>query len=186
MLKMLQEVLVFGGVVFSLLVSGQAMASKSFFEQTFLTEEQKIKLRNLNLLFLSILLGSFASYIGFVWQFSVKGQSFNQIHWEPLGVWWVFWFLCSLVFLYPLLRLIDSFFIKFHYKYKIELETIGPVYIVKMLNPETCICSKDPNVKFSEENEEFYLVKMEALTQQKLLKEKIQKPKRSVWKRIIE
>lgn len=46
----------------------------------------------------------------------------------------IFIFICSLISLGTLIRLIDNTFIKHHYKYKVDLKDIGEVYILSMMN----------------------------------------------------
>lgn len=60
-----------------------------------------------------------------------------------------------------------------------------PVYILRMYDKDTCVCSKDYNAEFSQQAE-YILVSMEQLKGQNLIEERVPKPKRSFWSKFFD
>jgi hypothetical protein len=157
-----------GGV----LIPINVLNSKTILGRTFFTDEQRIKVRYYNNVAFSLIISFAIAY------FSLALTSALV-----LGI---TSFIISLMLISPLIRWIDNFFIKNHIKYKVVLnEESGPVYILRMHDQDTCICSKNPNAELSEQGE-YILIKMEDLMGKNLVEEKVTKPSRSAWSKFFD
>lgn len=66
-----------------------------------------------------------------------------------------------------------ALFIKHHYKYKVTLNNFGEFYILRMMNHEICICSKDPSADLERNDVKSVLVKVDVLILKPLTKKDI-------------
>lgn len=69
-------------------------------------------------------------------------------------------FICCLISLGTIEKVVQNFFIKHHFKYKVTINNFGDVYILRMMNQEICICSKDPNAFFVNNHKRQYLLQL--------------------------
>lgn len=170
-----------------LIVSGNVLNSKSDLERVFLTHEQMIKTYFYNLIMLSGIIAFIGSNIFITWKvFTEKGKTtigMNELS-TAFGFAIVI-FICSLISLGTIIRLIQNFFFKHHYKYKVNFPDIGEVYILSMMNKEICICSKDPNANMKISNEASFLIKLDTVLEQPLIKKKILKPQKTFIQKLF-
>ncbi|WP_423800752.1 hypothetical protein [Neobacillus sp. SAB-20_R2A] len=164
-----------------------ALNSKTNLGRTFFTDEQRIKVHYFNTALFSIIMAVAVSYFILVFQvltipgFQIETKEITS----ALGL-GVTFFLIFLMITSPIFRWIDNFIIKYHIKYKVTpSEEDGSVYILRMHDKDTCICSKNPNAEYSDQGE-YMLISMEEILGKKLLEEKIQKPTRSVFAKLFD
>jgi hypothetical protein len=167
-------------------INGKALLTTSDLEQVFLTREQKIKMYYYQLFVLSILIAVFGGYIYLVWKWKVDGISVVSTNWSFAIALTIVIFICSYFTIGTILKLIHNFFIKEHYKYKVKLDKVGEVYILKMMSQDICICSKNPNANFLRDDKENILVKVDDIIRIPLIKTKHTKPSMSLWKKLLD
>ncbi|MGD6969364.1 hypothetical protein ACQCVP_23555 [Rossellomorea vietnamensis] len=167
-------------------VSGKALISKSEIEQVFLTREKKIKMYYYTLLVLSGLIAFLIGDLYILWHIFINDKTVETVNWNFAIALTLVVFICCLVTLGTLAKLIQTFFIKEHYKYKVQLINIGEVYIIGMMNEEICICSANPNAEFVREDLESILIKLDDLIHKPLTREKIEIPQKTTWQKIIQ
>jgi hypothetical protein len=173
-------------VIIGLSVSGKALLSKSELEQVFLTHEQKIKLYYYKLFGLSGLIALLVGDIYILWSLTIDDKTLETSNWSFAFALSFVIFISCMISLGTLVRVIRNFFIKHHLKYKVNVTNIGEVYILRMMNKEVCICSKDPNADFMRNDVETILVKLDDLIQKPFMKEKLEVPKTTFWQRILD
>ncbi|MGE7219243.1 hypothetical protein ACQKJC_22430 [Priestia koreensis] len=169
---------------FGLIISIKALVSKSDLEQVFLTQEQVIKLKFYRLIGLSASLGIVIADLYFLWLLIFKGKTFNTVDWSKIITISIIWSILGFLFFSVLSSILISIFTKYHYKYKVNLEGTGDLYILKMMNPDVCICSKDPNSEFTQDDIESYLLSIENLRHKPIIRMKFQRPQNSFQKLI--
>jgi hypothetical protein len=172
-----------GGV----LIPINALNSKNNLGRTFFTDEQRLKLRYFNNVSFSLIMSFAIAYYSLVLKVHTEGNF--QIETQELTsalVLGITSFIILLMLIPTLIRRIENFFFKNHIKYKVVLtEEDGPVYILRMHDQDTCICSKNPNADFSEPGE-YILISKQDLMGKILTEEKIPKPPRSAWSKLID
>lgn len=172
------------GATFGLLVSIKALVSKSDLEQIFLTHEKILKMKFYRLIGLSAAIAILLPDIYFIWCLIYQGKTFQTVNWNfIIGLVFLI-FLFSLMCLSILKSIIIGIFARYHYMYKVNIDDIGDVYILKMLNQSVCICSKDPNSNIKQDDSESYLIGLDLLMKKPLIKIKIQRPQNSIQKLI--
>lgn len=171
-------------VLIGLFISGKALLSKTGLEQVFFTHEQKIKTYLLKLIGVSLLTAFLVGDLYVLWNLTFR-NNIETTNWNYAFGLSIIVFIFSIIFYRSIDKIIKTFFKKHHFKFKVNLEKIGEVYIVRMMNKEICICSKDPNAEILK-NEDFILVKLEDLIQTPFIKEKIATPKISIWEKIFD
>lgn len=172
--------------VVGITVSGKALLSKSELEQVFLTHEQKIKMYYYKLFGLSGLIAFLVSDLYILWSISINKKTAVTANWSFAFALSLVIFICCLISLGTIEKIVQHFFIKHHYKYKVTLNNFGEVYILRMMNQEICICSKDPNADLVRNNVESVLVKVDDLILMPLTKERLQRPSKSFWQKLLE
>ncbi len=174
-------------IIFGLILRGNALNSKSDLEKVFLTHEQKLKMYYYNLFVLSGLMAFIGTMIYIVWKVYIKkGTTILEMNdWSSAIALAIIIFVCCLFSLGSILRLIEKVFIKHHFKYKVNLTNVGEVYILGMMNPDVCICSKDPNTNWEMSTEASFLIKLDTVMQQPLIKMRILKPQQSFLQKLI-
>lgn len=155
-------------------------------EQVFLTHEQKIKLYYIKLISLSGLIAFLVADLYILWSLTFKGKTAETANWTFAIALSFVVFICCLISLGTIEKVIQNLLMKSHYKYKVTLDKIGEVYILKMMNEQLCICSKDPNADLYRNDMESILVRLEDLIQQPLIREEIQVPGRPIWKKLLD
>lgn len=118
---------------------------------------------------------------------TIKKQTIETADWSFAIALALIIFICCLVTLGTVERIIQNFSIKYHYKFKVKLDTESEeVYILRMMNDEICICSKNPNSDLVKNDSESIFVKLDDLINKPLIKEKIEKPKLTFIQKIFE
>ena len=173
-------------LLIGLVVSGNALLSKSELEQVFLTHEKKIKMYYYKLLGMSGLIAFLVSDFYILWSVSIDKKTAETANWSFAFALLFVILICCLISLGTIEKVFHNFLIKHHYKYKVNLNDFGEVYILRMMNEEICICSKDSNADFVDQDVESLLVKLDDLIQRPLIKERIQKPNKSFWQKMID
>lgn len=175
-------------LVFGALISLNVLHEKSDVGQVFFTDEQRAKVYFYRLFMLSFFLfiESFALFI----LIAVLGGN-NQAATEPTtlgtglalgtGV-----FLLSILSLGRIIKWYQNIFVKRHFKFRITLPNGEYVYIIRMLNSEICICSKDPDAGFKENSKKTFLVPVQNIMEKPLIKISFPKPKQSMKQKIFE
>jgi hypothetical protein len=172
------------GAGLGVVVSFKALVSKSDFEQVFLTHEQVIKIKLYRLIGLSASLGILLADVYFIWTLIFKGKTFETTEWNYIIGLAILWFILGLMFIGFLTSILSNIFARYHYKYKVNVPGTGDVYILKMMNQDICICSKDPNSEIKQDDSESYLFSIEDIKCKPINKVKIQKPQSYIQKLI--
>lgn len=174
-------------IIFGLILRGNALNSKSELEKVFLTHEQKLKMYYYNLFVLSGIIAFIGATIYIVWKVYIeKGTTILKMNdWSSAIALAIIIFICCLFSLGSILRLIQKIFFKHHFKYKVNLIDIGEVYILGMMNQEVCICSQDPNANWEMSNRASFLINLDNVMQQPLIKVRILKPQQSFIQKLI-
>lgn len=174
-------------IIFGLILGGNALNLKSDVERVFLTHEQKLKMYYYNLFVLSGIIAFIGATIYITWKLYIEKEKaiLEMNNWNSAIALAIIIFICCLFSLGTLIRLIQNFFIKYQFKYKTNLSDIGEVYILGMMNKEVCICSKDPNANWNMSNSTSFLINLDSVMRQPLIKEKIPKPQKSTIQKLI-
>lgn len=162
-----------------------ALNNKTNLGRTFFTDEQRIKVRFYNYVSFSLIMSFAIAYFAFVIKVNSRGD-FGTSEITSAIVLGVSYFIIFILITPPLIKWVDNFFIKTHIKYKVVLPNeIGAVYIIRMHDKDTCICSKDPNAEASQ-NSEYTLISMQEILGKSLLEEKIAKPPRTFYSKFFD
>lgn len=99
----------------------------------------------------------------------------------------IFTFLTSVFVADRIANLIQNFKINYHYKLRVNVPSVGTVYVIRMLDRETCICSKDPNLgyKGSKSTKNSYLIPKEDIMKLPLTITKQTKPKKTFFEKFM-
>jgi len=181
-MESLTTIITIVGILLGGVVSWHALNSTSDLEQVFLTREQKIKLYILNLIVLSGIISILSTIFYILW----NGMFKEKLEMDAVFLFGMAIFIICLISLGAIFRWIHNFAIKHQYKYKVNLPGVGEVYILSMMNSEVCVCSEVPyeNNEIGDSNS--FLIKLETLMDNPLIKEKFLKPKRSILQKLID
>ncbi|MCM3729888.1 hypothetical protein M3226_30660 [Neobacillus cucumis] len=168
------------GAGIGLLVGVKALLSKSELEQAFLTQEQLIKLGLYRLISLSAFIGVLAADLYFMWSLMFRGKKYETTDWNYVLGLGIAWFIFGLMFVSMFTTIIVPVFAKYHFKYKVHIPGTGDVYIHKMMNPEVCICSKDPHQDINQDDSETYLFSFSDIQKLPIIKKKFQRPQTKI------
>ncbi|MGG4409249.1 hypothetical protein ABER75_10965 [Niallia taxi] len=186
-MKFLSYIIPLALTVFGALIPINALNSKTIFGKTFLTDEQKIKVKYFNTILLAFIIATAVAY--FTFAIKVNATNEFQVTSKDISsslVWGIAIFIIFLMITSPVVKWIDNFFIKDHIKYKVtQIEQIGDVYIIRMHDKDTCICSKDPNAEFLQDSE-YILIAMQEIYEKRILEGKIPKPPKSFWSKLLD
>jgi hypothetical protein len=185
-LKELAGAFGFVSTIFLFIVNFNALTAKTRVEMELLTTENKIKAKYYSIIGLSFALSFLICDIYLI----IKNFSNSEVSWTYIVTLFVVLFIGFLFFIGGTISFISNIFIKHHYKIKINIEDIGEVYIIKMLNENICLCSRDPNIELKGGNGEYIAIKLEDITKREIVVEKIVKPERKIsilskWKHRI-
>lgn len=168
------------------IIPGISLISKTKFESTFMTTEQILKKRFLIILSAALYLGFLLSFFYVLVSYFIKGLSYDSIKWSIAISIAIITFIVSFVFSIFYAKPISNFVIKEKAMYNVCLEGLGKLYIIKMLDHETCICSYDAHTNLNNLGTQIYLVKMEDLIKLPLSKEIVTIPSRSFYKKLFD
>jgi hypothetical protein len=165
-----------------LLVSFRVLISKSDLERVFLSPEQTTLMNFFRLIGISASIGILVADIYYVWFSFYEGKTTETIEWNFIAALGLVVFVLCLCFLDVFKKILFVFFARYHYKYKVNIENLGEVYIHKMMNAEVCICSKDPNSDIKKDDSESLLIRLEDLMKKPIIKIKVQRPQTVIQK----
>lgn len=169
-----------------LIVSGKALISKSEIEQVFLTNEQKIKMYYYKLFSLSGLIALFIGDLLIVWEVTIHKKTASGANWGLTAAVSSIVFIFCLLFLGTVIRITYNMFVKHYYMYRVRLNEVGDVYILRMMNEEICICSREPIENIDDRNiGQFILINLSDIIQKPLIKERHLIPQRSIWQKLF-
>lgn len=169
----------------AVIISGISLFSKTNFESVFLTHDQLIKKRYLSM-------GELAFYITYlVTLIYILGMVFvSKLNYESIDKAKTIFIALSIFFsAWILLILYNKFLtdllVKNKTMYKVSIEGLGDVYILKMLNHETCICSKDAHANLNDLNHQIHLIRIEDLIKLPITKEVVTLPSQSFYEKLF-
>lgn len=169
-------------LIMSTMIPALALLSKSRVEKVFLTGEQAIKYYFYSLLTLSFCFSVLITDVYFMWIFLIEKTHYPWSVWASI---FIISFFFIMLLAHNLLKSLNKFAIRYHHKYKFKIDSIGFVYIIKMLNDSTLLCSKEPNAEFIKGFDSYLIIKVDELNKKQLIKEKIFKPERTFWQKLI-
>lgn len=177
-------------VLFGLIFSLTVLNAKPIISQAFFTDEQKLKVYLFNLVMFSFILSLMGAAIFLALKdLETNGQTGlnTQVFGEGLGI-AIITFIISIFIVDRLSSLVQNFRIKHHHKFRVNIPSVGTVYIIGMLDKETCICSKDPNLSFKgiESTKESYLIPKADIMMHPLVITKHIKPEKRFLNKLIE
>lgn len=179
------------GIVISIVTIGTAsisaysLFSKTGLEKIFMTEEQKV----IQKLFAYLLLIAYTTFLFpflyVMWSIGVENKNIISINWNRVTTITILTFFISAFIVLVCIEKIKNFVIKEKNMYKVEIENIGELYLIKMLNKEICICTDDPHTDLESTLGKTILIKVEDLVKLPIIKEKFTLPPRSVYQKLL-
>ncbi|MCT4791052.1 MULTISPECIES: hypothetical protein [Exiguobacterium] len=164
-----------------LIVYGMSLVSKSHFESVFLTDDQLLKKRFLSIGELAFYLTYLLIFLYILWKlFISENINMTSTILMSVGIFFIAWLLSMLY-----RRMITNILIKNKTMLKVSIENLGEVYIIKMFDSTTCICSKDPHVDLNKSNDPIYFVRIEDLIKLPITKEVVVLPPRSIYHKLF-
>lgn len=169
----------------AVIISGMSLLSKTNFESIFLTHDQLLKKRYLSMGELAFSITYLATLIYVLWivfVFKLNYESIDKtkiilIAMSIFFISWILLILCS--------NFLTNLLVKNKTMYKVSIEGLGDVYILKMLNHETCICSKDAHANLNNLNHQIHLIRIEDLIKLPITKEVVTLPSRSFYQKLF-
>ncbi|MGN7854365.1 hypothetical protein [Exiguobacterium sp. 22311] len=170
-----------GGIGFA----GFSLLSKTAFEEVFMTTEQKIKQRLFGLLAAVLYFTVLFPFLYVAWGIVVNDLELAWINWELATGIAVNTLVISAAILGIGMKKVGNFITKEKTMYKVNIEGLGELYLVKMLDRETCIFSSDAHLDLDDLSEETFLVKMDDLMKLPILKEVVPVSTRSIYQKLF-
>lgn len=119
-------------------------------------------------------------------RYFIEDLEYEAIDWSLVIIIAISTFMVSFVLFIFYAKPIGNFLIKEKAMYKVYLEELGELYIIKMLDHETCIYSYDAHINLNNLGSQIYLVKMGDLIKLPLSKEIVTIPSRSFYKKLFD
>lgn len=169
--------------IFVILIGLNVLHSKSDIGETLFTDEQKIKVYYYRLFMISFILFIEAICILTICSIAMGNEDTftnSEIIITILFLAVAVFFL-SIFSMGRIARWYQNIFVKHHYKFRFTLSNGDQLYIIRMLNSEVCICSKDPYAGFKKNSKKTFLVPIQSIMEQPLIKIKFPMPKQSVF-----
>ncbi|RBP85973.1 hypothetical protein DFO70_1365 [Cytobacillus firmus] len=172
--------------IFAIIISLNALSIKSGVARIFFTDEQKLKVKYFNMLVFSTIIsfGVFFFSLAMIVRTSSNQELTNSAMvtalFNTIGIFILLLFSLSII-----IKWVENFAIKHHIKFKTTLNN-KEIYILKMLDKETCICSSNPNTLYDDSDDEYLLVPIQDIMGKHLIKEMILKPHRSNWSKFFD
>ncbi len=167
------------------LISGYSLLYKTDFEQVFMTTEQKLKQK---LIMYVLLIGYTTFLFPFLYimgSISINNSDQFSIDWnKTISIAITTFFISSFIVL-VCIKKIKNFVVKEKTMYKVDVESIGEVYLIKMFDKEICICALDAHTDLENLSDKIFLIKMDDLMKLPILKEKIALPPRSNYQKFL-
>ncbi|KOO42602.1 hypothetical protein [Priestia koreensis] len=164
------------GVIMSSIVKVKSLLDKSSIEMLFSTIEQKTRQYVYALTLLSFITALGISYVYILWSLYVKKIALLSTNFSMVISIFIMCFILFIPIIITLLNVRDKWFMKEHGKYKVVLDNGTSLYIIRMLNEETCICSENPHVEFKGQNEEYVLIKLDDVMRKSIIKQTLRSP----------
>lgn len=123
-------------IIFGLIFSLSVLNSKPLISQAFFTDEQKLKVYLYNLTMFSIFLSITGVFLFIIWNTSLIGQKTaldSTVLGQGLGI-AIITFLTSVFVVDRAANLVQNFRIKYHYKLRINMPSVGYIYLIGMLD----------------------------------------------------
>ncbi|WP_223638888.1 hypothetical protein [Planococcus sp. 4-30] len=165
--------------------AGFSLLSKTAFEEVFMTTEQKIKQRLFALLAAVLYFTVLFPFLYVAWGIVVNNVELASINWELATSIAVNTLVISAFILGIGMKKVSNFITKEKTMYKVNIADLGEVYLIKMLDRETCICSPEADLDLDDLSEETFLVKMDDLMKLPILKEIVPVPTRSIYQKLF-
>lgn len=164
---------------------GLSLLFKTDFEGVFMTTEQKIKKRLFALLAVVFYFTVLIPFLYVAWGTGVNDLEFAAVNWERTTAIAVYSMIIS-AFIFGIgLKTVGNFIAKEKTMYKVDIPGLGEMYLIKMLDQETCIFSTNAHLNLEDPSEDPFLVKMDDLMKLPILKESIPLPTRSVYQKLF-
>lgn len=165
-----------------LIVSGWSLLSKNHFESVFLTDDQILKKRFFSLGGSAFSLTYILTLVYILWKkFVSETINMPDTIFISISI-----FMIILIFTISFRKLTTNFLIKNKTMLKVSIESLGEVYIIKMFDPTTCICSQDAHVDLNDSNHPKYFVRIEDLIKLPITKEIVALPSRSIRQKLFD
>ena len=165
--------------------AGLSLLSKTAFEGVFMTTEQKIKQRLFAVLAAIFYFTIFVPFLYVAWGTGIKNLEFTAVNWERTTALAVYSMIIS-AFIFGIgIKKVNNFMAKEKIMYKVDIPGLGGLYLIKMLDRETCIFSANAHLNLEDPSEETFLVKMDDLMKLPILKESVPVPTRSVYQKLF-
>jgi len=169
-----------------LIISGISLLSKTDFESAFLTNDQVLKKRYLGM-------GEIAFFLTYViilfytlWMIFVLKVKYELINKVDIAFIAISTFIIIFILLIISSKKLSNFFVKNKTVFKVSIENLGEVYIIKMFDHTTCICSKNAFVNLNDSNQQLYLVRIEDMMKLPITKEIVSIPTRSIYQKLFD
>lgn len=166
--------------------AGFSLLSKTAFEGIFMTPEQKMKRRLFALLAAVFYFTILAPFLYILWGTVVNHLELAAINWELATGIAVNTMVISAFILGIVVKRVGNFITKEKTMYKVDIPGLGEMYLIKMLDRETCIFSPDAHLNLEDPSEAPFLVKMDDLMKLPILKESVPAPTRSVYQKLFD
>ncbi|WP_047392529.1 hypothetical protein [Exiguobacterium sp. s168] len=169
----------------AVIISGISLLSKTNFESIFLTHDQLLKKRYLSMGEMAFYITYIVTFIYILWMVFVSKSNYGSIDKTNTFLIAMSIFFSSWILLILYSKFLTNLLVKNKTMYKVSIEGLGYVYILKMLNHETCICSKDAHANLNDLNHQIHLVRIEDLIKLPITKEVVTLPSQSFYKKLF-
>ncbi|MCJ1908435.1 hypothetical protein [Planococcus ruber] len=166
--------------------AGFSLVSKTAFESIFMTTEQKMKRQLFTLLGAVLYFTFLFPFLYVAWGTGVKHLEFAAINWERATAITLYSLVISALIMGIVVKRVGNFVIKEKIMYKVDFPDLGEMYLIKMLDRETCIFSTDKHLNLEDPSEAPFLVKMEDLMKLPILKESVPVPNRNFYQKLFD
>lgn len=181
----IQSIVTVAILLCTLVFSGIVLLSKTTFESMFMTSEQILKKRLFDIFGITIYFSLLIPFFYVMWKFIVFDLSFSSIDWSTCVLIGISTFLITFIFLLFYAKPLRNFIVKEKIVYKVKIEDLGELYIIKMLDKETCICSFNAHTNLDDLKDQIYLIKIDNLIKTPITRESITIPVQSFYKKLL-
>lgn len=169
----------------AVIISGISLLSKTNFESVFLTHDQLIKKRYLSMGELAFYITYLVTFVYILWMVFVTKLNYESIDKTKTIVIAMSVFFSARILLILYSKFLTNLLVKNKTMYKVSIEGLGDVYILKMLNPETCICSKDAHANLNNLKHQIHLVRIDDLIKLPITKEIVSLPSTGFYTKLF-
>lgn len=164
--------------------SAMSLLAKTRFESVFLTSEQLLKRRFLIIASAVLYCTIVVPLIYVQWDMWGMDKSYSSIKETAILIAFYTFFISSTFLIFYLSTLLN-FIVKEKSLYKVSIEDLGELYIIKMKDIEICICSSDAHANLEAGNSQLYFVKLDDMMKLPFTKETVALPPRSFWQKLF-